>query len=58
MILSEIFTSYSNEKKAKIAFKKLRDEQGVTCKKCQSLHHYWKADKNDAQNTDNNGTAG
>jgi hypothetical protein len=45
MILSEIFTSYSNEKKAKIAFKKLRDEQGVTCKKCQSLHHYWKADK-------------
>ena len=45
MILSEIFTRYSNEKKAKIAFKKLRDKQGVICKKCQCTNHYWKADK-------------
>jgi Zn finger protein HypA/HybF involved in hydrogenase expression len=45
VILSEIFTKYSNEKKAKNAFKKLRDEQGVVCKKCQCSDHYWKADK-------------
>lgn len=45
MKLSEIFKKYSTERKAKIAFKQLRDEQGIVCKKCKHKQHYWKADK-------------
>jgi len=45
MKLSEIFTKYSSEQKSKAAFKKLRDIEGVVCKKCQGRDHYWKTDK-------------
>ena len=45
MQLSKIFTKYSSEAKSKALFKKLRDKQGVICKKCQCKDQYWKADK-------------
>jgi Zn finger protein HypA/HybF involved in hydrogenase expression len=49
MNLEEIFKAYSNESKAMQAFKAMREEQGVVCKKCQSTAHYWKSNKNHYQ---------
>lgn len=45
MILSEFFRKYPDEDACKMAFKQIRDQQGVVCKKCQGRQHYWKADK-------------
>ena len=45
MKLKDVFTKYSTEKKSKLAFKQLRDNQGVCCKKCKGTDHYWKAGK-------------
>lgn len=45
MKLSEIFRRYSTEQKSKLAFKEWRDKEGVRCKKCWGLDHYWKQDK-------------
>ncbi|HRG87613.1 MAG TPA: IS1595 family transposase [Chitinophagales bacterium] len=45
MKLQEIFKKYSTEHNAKLAFKLLRDKQGIVCKKCKHNEHYWKADK-------------
>ena len=45
MHLPDIFAQYSTEQKSKAAFKALRDQQGVVCKKCLCRDHYWKADK-------------
>ena len=45
MKLSEIFKTYSTEQKSKLAFKEWRDKEGVRCKKCWGLDHYWKSDK-------------
>ncbi len=49
MLLQEIFKKYSTEAKSKAAFKALRDEQGVVCKKCGNNTHYWKSDKDKYQ---------
>ena len=45
MILSEFFRKYPDESACKLAFKQIRDQQGVVCKKCQGQQHYWKEDK-------------
>jgi len=45
MEIDELCSLYSTELKAKMAFKALRDEQGVICKKCTNTTHYWKQDK-------------
>lgn len=45
MILSEFFKKYPDESSCKMAFKQIRDQQGVICKKCGGADHYWKADK-------------
>jgi ISXO2 transposase-like protein len=45
MKLSEVFKKYPTEQKSKLAFKKWRDKEGVRCKKCWGLDHYWKPDK-------------
>jgi ISXO2-like transposase domain len=45
MKLGEIFRRYPTEQKSKLAFKKWRDKEGVRCKKCWGLDHYWKQDK-------------
>lgn len=45
MILSEFFRKYPDEASCKMAFKQIRDQQGVLCKKCGGTNHYWKADK-------------
>ena len=45
MILSEFFSKYPDEAACKLAFKQIRDQQGVLCKRCGGDSHYWKADK-------------
>ena len=45
MELEKLCSLYSTELKAKTAFKALRDEQVVICKKCTNTTHYWKQDK-------------
>lgn len=45
MILSEFFRKYPDEEACRSAFKQIRDQQGVVCKKCQGTQHFWKADK-------------
>jgi hypothetical protein len=45
MKLSEVFKRYPTEQKSKLAFKNWRDKEGVRCKKCWGLDHYWKQDK-------------
>ena len=40
MILSEFFRKYPDESACKLAFKQIRDQQGVVCKKCQGQQHY------------------
>ena len=41
MKLVEFFNNYSNEAACKAEFKRLREKQGVICKKCNSKDEYW-----------------
>ena len=36
---------FGDENTCKSNFKSQRDKQGVVCKKCGGIHHYWKKDK-------------
>ncbi len=41
MNISEFFSTYSVESTCRKEFKRLRDREGVICKKCGSEEHYW-----------------
>ena len=45
MTLKDFFRKYPDEASCKLAFKQMRDKQGVSCKKCGCTDHYWKSDK-------------
>ena len=41
MKLSEFFQQYGDEAACRLKFKLIRDQQGITCKKCGCTDHYW-----------------
>jgi len=41
MKLSEFFEQYGDEGSSRLKFKSIRDQQGVICKKCGGIDHYW-----------------
>lgn len=41
MTIIEFFQQYDNESKCRALFKSLRDEVGVSCKRCGNQSHYW-----------------
>lgn len=41
MKLDDLVSRYSDEDQCKIAFKNLRLKQGVVCKQCAGVDHYW-----------------
>ena len=41
MKLSEFFQQYGDEATCRLKFKLIRDQQGITCKKCGCGEHYW-----------------
>ncbi|MCQ2195598.1 MAG: IS1595 family transposase [Paludibacteraceae bacterium] len=45
MKLIEFINTFNTEEDCNKYFKGIRDEQGVTCKKCGCREHYWKSDK-------------
>jgi hypothetical protein len=42
MKLLEFNKKYPTEGSCKIAFKNLREQEGVNCSKCGNTTHYWK----------------
>lgn len=44
---SEFFKKYSTEKKCKTAFKQMRENAGIECKKCHNTTHYWRASRDE-----------
>ncbi len=42
MKLLDFYKHYPNEKSCRIAFKEMREKEGIVCKKCGNLTHYWK----------------
>lgn len=45
MSIIDYYKHYPDEESCKLKFKAVRDKEGVTCKKCGCLEHYWKQDK-------------
>jgi hypothetical protein len=45
MILSEFYKSFPDESTCCYILKCIREAQGVICKKCGGIEHYWKKDK-------------
>jgi hypothetical protein len=45
MSIVDFHKHYPDELSCKLKFKAIRDREGVVCKKCQSIDHYWKNDK-------------
>ena len=42
MKLLEFDKQYPDEKSCRISFKEMREQEGITCKKCGNTTHYWK----------------
>jgi transposase-like protein len=49
MYLLKQLEKYSNEANCKEEFKKLREQTGITCKKCKNTDHYWLSGKSQWQ---------
>lgn len=45
MKLSELYKRFSDESVCRQILKKIRENEGVICKKCEGIEHYWKKDK-------------
>jgi hypothetical protein len=45
MNILNLVSSFSDESKCELKIKMIREKQGVICKKCKSVSHYWKSDK-------------
>lgn len=45
MAILDFYKDYPDEESCKLKFKRVRDKEGVTCKKCGCREHYWKRDK-------------
>lgn len=45
MRILDFYKEYPDELSCKLKFKEIRDQEGITCKKCGGLDHYWKKDK-------------
>ncbi len=45
MKLLEFYKNYPDETSCKQAFKKYREQEGVTCRKCGGKEHYWKKNR-------------
>ncbi len=45
MRILDFYKEYPDELSCKLKFKEIRDQEGITCKKCGGLAHYWKKDK-------------
>ena len=43
MTILEFHKKYPTEESCKEAFKAQRQEEGIKCKKCGNMNHYWKA---------------
>jgi len=41
MCLIDFIQTYNSEEKCQQLFKEIRDQEGVVCKRCGSLDHYW-----------------
>ena len=41
MKLSDFFSKYNDEEACKHKWKQIREQEGITCKKCGSNEHYW-----------------
>ena len=42
MKLIEFTSHFPDEQSCRVAFKEYREKEGIKCKKCGSVHHYWK----------------
>jgi len=49
MTLFEIAKKYPNEKACKRIWKQYRDSEGITCRRCNGVEHYWKKGKEEYQ---------
>lgn len=49
MTLFEIATKYPNEKTCKKIWKQHRDREGVACRSCNGMEHYWRRGKEEYQ---------
>jgi ribosomal protein L37AE/L43A len=45
MTFKNFYDKYNDEDACKLKFKELREQEGVSCKKCKHTEHYWKSDK-------------
>ena len=45
MILSEFYNYFPDESICRQILRCIREQEGVICKKCGSIEHYWKKDK-------------
>lgn len=45
MKFSDFYKRYDNEEACKLKLKEIREQEGVSCKKCKGTSHYWKRDK-------------
>jgi hypothetical protein len=45
MNIFRLTAHFGDEQTCRIHFKALRDQEGISCKKCQHTEHYWKRDK-------------
>lgn len=45
MKILEFVSSYPDEKTCKEKYRKVREQEGVVCKRCYNTIHYWKKDK-------------
>lgn len=45
MKFSYFYSRYNNEASCKLKFKSIREQEGISCKKCKGTAHYWKRDK-------------
>ena len=45
MKLLEFYNQYPDEKSCRVAFKEMREKEGIICKKCGNTTHYWKKNR-------------
>ncbi|WP_309607898.1 IS1595 family transposase [Flavobacterium sp.] len=45
MTILKFAEHFPDEESCKLYYKKVREKQGITCKKCQCVKHYWLKDK-------------
>lgn len=45
MKFSDFYNRYNDEASCKLRLKEIREQEGISCKKCKGTVHYWKGDK-------------